>query len=477
MERYKTGISREQINIELLDFESLITETNPVRAIDAMVNRMDMREIGFVYGETKETGRMPYNPGDMLKMYFYAYSNGICSSRKIERECSRNIELMWLIKRLEPDFKTIADFRKNNKEAIQKTFVKFSMICDELGLLGKEIVAEDGSKFRASNNSNKYWTKKKVENKREEYRKSAEKYVKLLDDCDKKEENNRKAKKYTRDELEKRLEIIERKIENLEEIAVLVEEADGDVSITDADARKMKHLNGANEISHNVQIAVDDKNHMVVAVDVTSDAVDYEQFNNISIQAKENLGVETLTAIADKGYFSAEELAKAEQNGIIPIVDSAEKTSAPDPEYAKSNFFYDEENDVYICPQGRRLPRKVKRSKDKKETDYGSRQVCENCPVREKCTNSKDGRYIRRGEFEAAADRSIARVYADRSLYKKRMCLVEHIFGTIKAGFGFRQLTVRGTAMVRTEMSLCFLAYNLKRAINVLGVPAVSVAG
>lgn len=245
-----------------------------------------MQELGFVYGRTKETGRLPYNPSDMLKLYFYAYMNGICSSQKIERESGRNIEVMWLINRLEPDFKTMADFRKNDKEAIQKTFVKFSMICDELVLHGKEIVAEDESKFRASNNSNKYWMKKKIEKKREEYNQSAEKYVKLLDECDEKEERNQKPKKYTRKELEKRLDIIEQKVKKLEEIAILVEEADGDVSITDPDARKMKHLNGANEISHNVQIAVDDRNHMVVAVDVTSEAVDYGQFNNISLQAK-----------------------------------------------------------------------------------------------------------------------------------------------------------------------------------------------
>jgi hypothetical protein len=181
----------------------------------------------------------------MLKLYLYGYFNGIRSSRKLERECSRNVELMWLINCLKPDFKTIADFRKNNQEPIQKTFIQFSLICDELGLLGKEVVAVDGSKFRASNNSNKYWTKKKVEDKRKEYAESAAKYTKLLEACDREEEGSRAVKGYTRKDLEERLDWIQTKTNQLESIAPIVEEQ-GDVSMTDPDARKMKHLNGAN---------------------------------------------------------------------------------------------------------------------------------------------------------------------------------------------------------------------------------------
>jgi len=474
MGRYKEGAVRNQVSMELMDFESMIEEKNPVRAVDTIVDRMDMRELGYAYGETKETGRKPYNPSDMLKLYLYGYFNGIRSSRKLERECSRNIELMWLINSLKPDFKTIADFRKNNKQAIQKTFVKFSMICDELGLIGKEVVAVDGSKFRASNNSNKYWTRKKIADKCESYKESADKYIKLLDVCDT-DEGGHKTKRYTKKELEERLDRIQRKMERLEEIAIQAAESDGDVSLTDPDARMMKHLSGAHEISHNTQIAVDEKHNMVVAVDVTSDAVDYGQFNNISSQAKENLKADELTVLADRGYFSAEELNKAEQNGIIPIVARPERTGAPDPMYAMSNFIYDSENDLYICPEGKQLLRKQKRKDSKALPSYGSKQICENCPVRDKCTTNKDGRNIRRDEFQAAADRSVARVYANRFLYKKRMGMVEHIFGTIKTAFGFRLLTVRRTEMVKTEMSLYFLAYNLKRAVNILGnIPVFS---
>ena len=255
MSRYKEGINREQVSVGLLCFDELIDEENPVRAIDAVVNRFDVTELGFVYSETKNTGRKPYSPSDMLKLYLYGYFNGIRSSRKLERECLRNVELMWLINSLKPDFKTIADFRKNNQEPMQKTFVQFSLFCDELGLLGKEVVAVDGSKFRASNNSNAYWTKKKVEDKRKEYTEAANKYSKLLEACDHEEEGSRAVKGYTRKDLEKRLDWIQSKVNQLETVAPIVEQQ-GDVSITDPDARKMKHLNGANEVSHNVQAVV-----------------------------------------------------------------------------------------------------------------------------------------------------------------------------------------------------------------------------
>ena len=416
MLRYKEGISREQVNLEPLCFDALIDEENPVRAIEAIVNRFDVAELGFTYSETKDTGRKPYSPSDMLKLYLYGYFNGIRSSRKLERECSRNVELMWLINCLKPDFKTIADFRKNNQEPIQKMFVAFSLICDELGLLGKEVVAIDGSKFRASNNSNAYWTKKKVEDKRREYTEAAIKYTKLLEACDREEEGSRAVKGYTRTDLEERLDWIQSKMNRLEAIAPIVEQQ-GDVSMTDPDARKMKHLNGANEVSHNVQIAVDDKHHLVVAVDVTSQAVDYQQFHPMSKQAMENLGVDSLTALADRGYFSAEQLAMAEAEGIIPIVSKPERTGAPNMDYSASRFVYDEKTDTYTCPQGKQLHRKKKRNSESPEIYYGSGRTCKDCPVKDQCTLSKDGRTIVRFQHQDAADRAFLKVYENRKLY------------------------------------------------------------
>jgi transposase len=469
--RYKAGIDREQISLEPLCFDALISEDNTVRAIDAITNRFDMNELGFVYGETKSTGRKPYNPSDMLKLYLYGYFNGIRSSRKLERECSRNVELMWLMNCLKPDFKTIADFRKNNQEPLQKVFLKFSLMCDELGLLGKELVAIDGSKFRASNNSNAYWTNKKIVKKRKQYAEFAEKYTKLLEACDNEEEGSHKLKGYTRKDLEQRLEGIQAKIDKLDELAPICEETDA-ISLTDADARVMRHSNGAYEISHNVQIAVDDKNHMVVAVDVTSSPVDYQQLYPMAKQAKENMGADELTVLADKGYYSAKHFSKAEEDGINAIVSKPERSHVPDIDYSSDNFIYDEENDVYICPQGGLLTRSVKKKGSNAPPRYiGRKALCRNCPVRDKCFNG-DVREIKRDENKAAAERAVLKTYEYRELYKKRKTIVEHIFGTVKASFGFRYLPVRRTGMVKTEASLYFLAYNLKRAVNTVGVGA-----
>jgi len=472
---YKEGVNRDQVSLQPLCFDALVDDDNPVRAIDAIVNRFDVAALGFAYSETKDTGRKPYSPSDMLKLYLYGYFNGIRSSRKLERECSRNVELMWLINCLKPDFKTIADFRKNNQIPIQKTFVQFSLICDELGLLGKEVVAIDGSKFRASNNSNAYWTKKKIEDKRKEYTESAAKYTKLLEVCDYEEEGSRAVKGYTRKDLEERLDWIQHKMNQPEAIAPIVEQQ-ADVSLTDPNARKMKHLNGANEVSHNVQIAVDDKHHMVVAVDVTSQAIDYQQFYPMSKQTKDNLGVDTLTVLADRGYFSGEQIAAAESEGIIPIVAKPNRSGAPNPKYAASNFIYDEQRDCYICPEGKLLPRKEKRSKTKTEVDYGSKHVCADCPVRYKCTTNRDGKFIRRSVWQQSADNAFLRAYQNRELYKKRKTLNEHIFGTVKASFGFRYLFVRRTGMLKTDTCLFFLTYNLKRAVNILGARRLAAA-
>ena len=470
--RYKEGNNREQVSLQPLCFDSLVDDDNPVRAIDAIVNRFDVAALGFAYSETKDTGRKPYSPSDMLKLYLYGYFNGIRFSRKLERECSRNVELMWLINCLKPDFKTIADFRKNNQEPIQKTFIQFSLICDELGLLGKEVVAIDGSKFRASNNSNAYWTKKKIEDKRREYANAAAKYTKLLETCDRVEEGSRAVKGYTRKHLAERLDWIQHKVNQLEAVAPIVEQQ-GDVSLTDPDARKMKHLNGANEVSHNVQIAVDDKHHMGVAVDVTSQAIDYQQFYPMSKQTKENLGVDALTVLADRGFFSGEQLAAAESEGIIPIVAKPDRCGAPDPKYAASNFVYDEQRDCYICPEGKLLPRKEKRSKTKTEVDYGSKHVCADCPVRDKCTTNRDGKFIRRSMWQQSADNAYLRAYQNRELYKKRKTLNEHIFGTVKASFGFRYLFVRKTRMVKTDTCLLFLYLQSQKSGLYSGLKAV----
>ena len=332
----------------------MISVDSEVRAIDAIVDSLEITDMGFVYSETKETGRKLYSPVDMFKLYAYSYINGIRSSRKIERECYRNIEVMWLIRGLRPDFKTIADFRKDNKTQIKLAFRKFSMICDELGLIGKELVAVDGSKFRASNSRMAYHSKKKIEKKIEHYQNVAEEYIKLLDSNDE-QEQGRETSALSKSEIQTKINKINTRLSELEELHEQVKET-GTIYETDPDSKMMKTNNKGADICHNVQIAVDDKNHLVVAVDVTSQPVDKEQFHNMALQAKQALGTETITAIADKGYYSAEQFYKCKYDEIIPVVSKADHSHmAATKAYGKTQFKYDEENNGYICPQGHLL--------------------------------------------------------------------------------------------------------------------------
>jgi transposase len=384
MRRYKSSDDRNQIELQPMCLDDLISPDCEVRALDAIVDNMNIQFMGFTHAETKDTGRKPYDPVDMFKLYVYSYFNGIRSSRKIERECYRNIEVMWLINELKPDFKTIADFRKDNKRPIKQAFRKFSMICDELGLIGKEIVAVDGSKFRASNSRLAYHSEKKIEKKIEHYNKIAEQYLALLDSCDNDEKNSEGAT-LNRDEIKSKIDNINRRLAELDVLREHVKEH-GTVYETDPNARMMQTNNKGCDICHNVQVAVDEKSHIVVAVDVTSEPVDKEQLHSISLQAKEELGVDTITVIADKGYYSASQFAKCKEDDIIPIVSKADHSNtAATRGFGKQQFKYDEAADGYLCPEGHLLkpyqPRK-ENAKYKGIRRYRNYEACAQCKSR-----------------------------------------------------------------------------------------------
>lgn len=467
MERYKESGNRNQMSLLPMCFDDMIDEENPVRAIDAIVERMDIPSLGFKYAQTAATGRKPYSPVDMFKLYTYSYFNGVRSSRKIERECGRNIEVMWLIGGLAPDFKTIADFRKDNKSAIKKAFSRFSMLCDGLGLIGKEIVAVDGSKFRANNSSDKYCTVKKTKKKIEHYEEQAKKYLVLLDLNDEQERQN-PSPSFTKKDLQKKLSGIEKRIGELKEQLVDIEE-NGDIALTDPDSKMMLVKNSGREVSHNVQIAVEPTNHFIVAIDVTSEAIDREQLYNISAQAKKELGVSKLTVIADKGYYSAKQFMLCETDNISAIAPKPTLQSAPDERYAKDKFVYDDKQDAYICPKGTVLAHVKKRSTSKREEEnYTNPSACRQCAVREQCTKSPY-RTIQDPKYQRFADRVDAFTVQSKELFRQRKCLAEHPFGTVKRAFGFTYFLTRGTESVRAESCLHFLTYNIKRVINILG--------
>jgi transposase len=438
-----------------------------------IVEKMEIEKLGFKYSETAATGRKPYSPEDMMKLYAYSYYNGIRSSRKIERECYRNIEVMWMIGELKPDHKTIANFRKDNKKAIKGAFRRFTMICDELGLISKEIVAVDGSKFRASNGRMAYHSKGKIAEKMKYYEEAAEKYINLLEQCDI-EEINTAANRMSRKELTEKLAKIDKRVKELEKWSERVE-AEGTIYLTDADSRLMRTHNGGGDISHNVEIAVEENNHFIVAVDVTSDAVDYGQLHNISSQAKEELGVEELTSIADRGFYSGEEFAKCKEDGIAVIAPKPDRGENQSKGYTKSNFKYDKENDIYICPLGQTLTPYAKRRSASKDKRYYCK-ACADCPSKELCTPKSKYRYVTRLEYDDYADEVDAFTRENYELYSKRKCLVEHPFGTVKRALGFTYFLTRGTENVRTESLLHFLAYNMKRLVNIMSEPKIEQA-
>lgn len=469
MSGYIQGEDIKQMNIMPMCFDDMISQDNPVRAIAVIVEHMDINSMKFDHSEIKSTGRKPYSPEDMFKLYAYSYYNGIRSSRKIEQECHRNIELMWLMGNLTPDFKTIADFRKNNSEAIQKAFYRFGTICGELGLVGKEIVAIDGSKFRANNARTSWFNKKKVLKQLTYYHNSADKYMQLLEECDH-EENVKTETSADFGKIKEKLAFIHTKIEKLEVIEQLIQEK-GEISTTDPDSRLMKMNNGGCGVCHNVQIAVDSKEHIVVAVDVTSEAGDKEQLSHMSELTKEKLEASVLTVLADKGYYTASEFAKCSKNNIVPIVSKAKnEKSAPNKEYSKSKFTYLSEQDAYVCPQGNLLLNKIRRPSSKTPgMRYSNPKACKNCSVKDSCTTNKY-RCIFDQPYQRYADKVDKNTRKNMQLYKKRQELVEHPFGSIKRSSGFTHFLTIGTENVRTESILHFLAYNLKRTINAVGV-------
>lgn len=465
--RFVKGIDRNQIGF-MSSYEDMVDEDNPVRVIDAFVDSLDMKELGFHHSETKQTGRKPYNPSDLLKIYLYGYFNGIRSSRKLAKECLRNIEMIWLINGLNPDFRTISDFRKEHIHLVKNIFKQFSMLCNELGLYGKEIVAIDGSKFRASNARRKNYTKGKILKQIKHFEEVAQKYLDILEQSDQRETSD-KSIKFSKEEIAVKIKNAQNRIAELTKLSEQVA-LEGEISQTDPDSRHMNVSNNGTDIAHNVQIAVDSKHHLVVVVDVTSNAADQGQLYNMAKQAKEELAVNEITVLADKGYGTGEELRKCEQDKITPVVSlQSHGTHTGNPNYQKDKFKYDKEQDIYICPQGQTLYPQA-------NGFYGNSKACKSCLLKNECTKSKRGRRIQRGEYQKELDRAKERLDKNLDLYKQRQMIVEHPYGTIKRSLGYTYFLLRRNEKVKGESYMHFLIYNMKRVINIIGTKKVIAA-
>jgi len=461
---YVKGNSRCQLELPL-SLDDYVASDNPVRVIDTFVDILDLGKLKFLKATLAKTGRPPFDPGDLLRLYIYGYMNGVRSSRKLEAEAERNQEVMWLLRRITPDFKTIADFRRDNKEPMRVVFRQFNELCKEWGLFGKEVVAVDGTKVRASNSKRNNFTAKKVERHLSYLEDRINSY---LDELDENDSNEANMPKFSREEIQKKLQELEKRKENYKDLAEKIQK-NGEVSTVDTDARLMGVHNNGVDVCYNVQAVVDSKHSLVVDAEAINNPADQGQLGLMAGKAQEMLQVQTIKTLADKGYYTTEDLKKCEAAGIVTYVARpAQSNSTGVREYYQDRFTYNPTDDSYTCPQGRVLTRMNDRE-DVERKEYRNWKACKQCPVKHLCTPSKRGRKISRSKDQAIMDAVDQRTRDNRELYLTRQLIIEHVFGTLKRTMGFTHFLTRGLESVRVEVSMAFLGYNLKRAINILG--------
>ena len=470
---YITGEDRNQITLFPEAVDDYITSDNPVRVIETFVNSLDMQKLGFQRAEPMHTGRPPYDPRDLLKLYLYGYLNRIRSSRRLETEAGRNLELLWLLQKLKPDFKTIADFRKDNSKAIKGVFKQVSLLCRDCDQNGKEVIAVDGSKFRASNSKRNNFNQKKIQRHLKYIDEKINSYLNELDSNDQDEADIHVP---SAEEIQKRIEeLMSRKGKYLAMQQQMEETGATEVSTTDPDARLMAVNNNGIEVSYNVQTAVDQKHKLVVDSEVINNPADQGQLSNIAKQAKEVLEVDEIKVLADKGYYSTNDLIECEANNIETYVPKQRFTgNIANTDFQADKFQYDQERDIYLCPAGQILyPGRIREVNGVKYQTYKNYRACKDCPLRNQCTKAQKGRTISRNLAQPLLDEIDQRTQENRKLYMQRQMIVEHPFGTVKRIWGYNHFLTRGLVSVNTENKLHLLAYNLRRVINILGVEEI----
>ncbi len=467
------GVGRDQQTLfpEVLD--DYIPSDHPVRFIDAYVDQLDLESLGFERATAADTGRPGYHPGDLLKLYIYGYLSGICSSRKLERETLRNVEVMWLLRRLRPDFKTIAEFRRRNTKALRPLFREFTLLCKKLDLFGAELVAIDGSKFRAVNSKRRNYSRPMLEEILLAVDERIARYLETTESTDADDEHSASE---TVDRTAELTRLQSRAAEVRAMLAELDATGQSQISLTDPDSRTMKVRIGT-DVCYNAQTAVDDKNKLIVAVEVTNEATDRNWLSPMAIEAKEVLGAEQLAVVADKGYSSAREVEACVEANITPYLPKPE-TSANKALglFTKDDFRYDRERDVYVCPAGEDLTFRHASHEKGRDVRYYRTYACRHCELRPKCTRNTQSRRISRSANEHVLEEMNARVAANPQILRKRKAIVEHPFGTMKRWMNQAYFLTRGLASVRGEFSLSALAYNLKRVLAIVGVPALLAA-
>ena len=467
MKRFIEGENRFQSTLFPESLEDYIAEDNAIRIVDAFVNKLDLKELGFEGAEPSATGRPGYQPAVMLKIYIYGYLNRIHSSRRLERESHRNVELIWLTGRLMPCFKSIADFRKDNRQAIRRVCLEFIGVCQELELFSATLVAIDGSKFKAVNSRDKNFTRKSVKLRIKKTKANIDRYLAKLDAVDKEEPE---IAEVTATELKQKIASMEAKMDELKGYEAEVEaHPDKQVSVTDPDSRSMMKAGGGSTVGYNVQTAVDSKHHLIAAHEVTNAPSDRSQLSSMAGKASEALDAKDLMVLADPGYYKGEEMVECYKVGItalVPKVDTSGKRGKR--QYTRSEFIYDAKEDEYVCPAKERLTyRFTTEDKGKQLRVYWTNR-CGSCALKAKCTTGKERR-IKRWEKEHILEAAEAILKKNPDAMRQRKRLVEHPYGTIKHWMGSTHFLMKRLPNVQAEMSLHVLAYNMRRAINILG--------
>ena len=470
MKRFVEGLDRSQSSLFPETLEDFVAEDNPVRVIDVFVDGLDLAELGFDRVQPQATGRPSYHPSVLLKLYIYGYLNRVQSSRRLEREAGRNVEVMWLIGRLVPDHKTIADFRKDSGPAIRRVCARFVTLCRRLGLLAKASVAIDGSKFKAVNNRDRNFTAAKMKRRMAQIEESVARYLHQLDSADRQEPTPALAMRTQR--LEEKIAKLKDEMQRLEALEARRQEApDQQISLTDPDARSMATSGrGSGLVGYNVQAAVDTEHHLIVTHAVTNVGNDRSQLSPMGKETRAALEVDKLEAVADRGYFSSEEILACDRAGITVTLPRPQTSRAKKQgRFGKEDFRYVSQDDVYLCPAGQSLIYRYTREQDGLMLRYYWTGACADCAIKDRCTPSKERR-VNRWEHEHVLEAVQRRLDENPQAMRQRRETVEHPFGTIKSWMGATHFLMKGLKNVRTEMALHVLAYNLTRVMNILGI-------
>ena len=440
------------------------------------MDELDLGALGFGGVSPEITGRPSYHPSVLLKLYIYGYLNRVQSSRRLEREAGRNVEVMWLVGRLAPDHKTIADFRKDNGRAIRQVCVRFVELCRLMGLLTQASVAIDGSKFKAVNNRDKNFTRAKMERRMAQIEESVARYLQQLDTADRQEPSE--ALKTKTERLKEKIEKLKQEMQRLVGLqAVMLATPDQQISLTDPDARSMATSGrGSGVVGYNVQVAVETKNHLIVTHEVINEGSDRAQLSPMAKSAKAVLGVEKLDAVADRGYFSGEEILACDNAGItVTLPKPMTSGMIARGRFGKQDFRYVADEDVYICPAGERLPYRYTNEEDGLVLRRYWTNACQSCPIKKTCTSGKERR-ITRWEHEHVLEAVQRRLDEHPEKMRQRRETVEHPFGTLKARMGATHFLMKTLPKVATEMALHVLAYNMTRVMSIMGVRPLMAA-